>query len=91
LDYNFPSKRNVTAEIGDANFTHLNVSNTAPYDSLVGYWNFDGDLENTELATAYDWSGEGNDGTMVGNAVVNSSGGRYGGMVHCLMGDFGIM
>jgi len=69
---------NVTAEIGDANFTHLNVSNTAPYDSLVGYWNFDGDLENTELATAYDWSGEGNDGTMVGNAVVNSSGGRYG-------------
>lgn len=68
---------NVTAESGASNHTHLNISNTAPYDSLVGYWSADGDLADTALTTAYDWSGEGNDGTMVGNAVA-TSGGRYG-------------
>jgi len=66
---------NVTAE--GNNFTHLNISTTAPYDSLVGYWNFDGDKENTLLTTHYDWSKEGNDGTGAGNAVVNSTGGLY--------------
>jgi len=69
---------NVTSEMGDSNHTHLNVSNSAPWDSLVGYWSFDGDLENTALTTAYDWSGEGNDGEYKGGAVSNSSGGKYG-------------
>jgi len=32
---------NVTAETGVRNFTHLNISTTAPYDDLIGYWNFD--------------------------------------------------
>jgi hypothetical protein len=80
---------NVTAESGDANFTHLNVSDTAPYDSLVGYWSFDGDNVNSKLSTSYDWSGEGNDGTMFGDAVVNSSGGKYGdGLVLDGVGDW---
>ncbi|HUS51817.1 MAG TPA: hypothetical protein VMZ91_16735, partial [Candidatus Paceibacterota bacterium] len=43
----------VIAETGDANFTHLNISDTAPYDSLVGYWNFDGDAEDTLTTTHY--------------------------------------
>jgi hypothetical protein len=64
---------NITAESGDANFTHLNISDVAPYDSLVGYWNFDGDLVNTEGATSYDWNGQMIDATMVSNAVTNSS------------------
>ena len=38
--------KNVTDEKGDANFTHLNISLTAPYDSLVGYCNFDRDNVN---------------------------------------------
>jgi len=33
---------NVTAESGASNHTHLNISNSAPYDSLVGYWSFVG-------------------------------------------------
>jgi len=70
--------QNITAETGKSNHTHLNISNTAPYDSLVGYWSFDGDLENTALTTAYDWSGEGNDGTYVDDVVANSTGGKYG-------------
>jgi len=69
---------NVTAETGLSNHTHLNVSNTAPWDSLVGYWSADGDLADTKLTTAYDWSGEGNDGTMADDAVSTSSAGKYG-------------
>jgi hypothetical protein len=64
---------NVTAESGDTNFTHLNISDSAPYDSLVGYWNFDGDNVDTTGSTAYDWSSSNNDGTMQSDAVVNSS------------------
>jgi len=80
---------NVTSEMGDSNHTHLNVSNSAPWDSLVGYWSFDGDAENTALTTAYDWSGQGNDGTYVDNATINSSGGRYGeGLVLDGAGDY---
>ncbi|MFH0711811.1 MAG: LamG-like jellyroll fold domain-containing protein, partial [archaeon] len=80
---------NVTKETGVSNHTHLNISNTAPYDSLVGYWSFDGDLENTALTTAYDWSGEGNDGTYAGNVVANSTGGKYGeGLVLDGTGDY---
>jgi len=44
---------------------------------LVGYWNADGDLADTKLTTAYDWSGEGNDGDMKGDAV-STAGGVYG-------------
>ena len=82
---------NVTIEANGTvdNYTHLTVSDLSPYDSLVGYWNFDGDNENSKLSTSYDWSNESNDGTMVGDAVVNSSGGRYGeGLVLDGNGDY---
>jgi len=68
---------NVTAETGDANFTHLNISTTAPYDSLVGYWSADGDVNDTKLTTAYDFSKYNNDGTMAGDAI-STAGGKYG-------------
>ena len=63
-------------------FTHLtinNVSTNAPYNSLVGYWNFDGDLENTKLTKSYDWSSNNFKGTGVGDALVNNT--------NCLYGD----
>jgi hypothetical protein len=60
------------------NNTHISISDVAPYDSLVGYWSFDGDKENTEGFTAYDWTNGDNDGTAVGNAVANETGARYG-------------
>jgi len=64
---------NVTAETGDANFTHLEISDNAPYDSLMGYYPFDGDNVNLLLNISYDWTKSGNDGVMAGGAVVNSS------------------
>jgi hypothetical protein len=64
---------NVTAETGASNFTHLNISDTAPYNSLVGYWSFDGDKEQTLLTKAYDFSGGGNDGTYAGQANATAS------------------
>ncbi|MDP3026575.1 MAG: hypothetical protein Q8N63_02615, partial [Nanoarchaeota archaeon] len=81
---------NITAETGNSNFTHLNISHSVPYFisgggvsddilSLVGYWNFDGDKENTKLTTHYDWTSYGNDGTGVGNVVVN--------LTNCIYGD----
>lgn len=70
---------NITAETGESNFTHLDISNTAPYDSLIGYWSFDGDAENTLSFTAYDFTSFDNDGVAYGNAVANST--------NCLYGD----
>jgi len=64
---------NVTAETGASNHTHLNISNIAPYDSLVGYWSADGDLADTKLTTAYDWAGN-NNGAYVGDAVATDAG-----------------
>jgi hypothetical protein len=64
---------NTTAETGNANFTHLNLSNTNPYDRIAGYWNFDGDLENIKLTTHYDFSKNGNDGTGVLDVISNST------------------
>ena len=57
------------------NFTHLEISDVAPYDSLVLYMPFD--VENISTSV-YDWSKEDNDGTIGGNPVWNSSG-KYGG------------
>lgn len=65
---------NVTAE---GNFTHLNISTSAPYNSLIGYWNFDGDKTNTKLTKHYDWTKNNNDGTGVADALVNSAGCVY--------------
>lgn len=67
---------NVTAE---TNFTHLNISTSAPYNSLVAYYPFDGDLEDTELTTHYDWSAYNNNGIGVGDAYVNN--------INCVYGD----
>src|SRR4030042_1744822 len=61
-----------------SNFTHLNISTTAPYNSLVGYWNFDGDKENTLLTKHYDFTKYNNDGTEVGNVYVNNTNCIYG-------------
>ncbi|MCK5450103.1 BspA family leucine-rich repeat surface protein, partial [Candidatus Pacearchaeota archaeon] len=60
---------NVTQE---NNFTHLTVSDVAPYDSLVLYMPFD-----VSGTTQYDYSVNENDGTVT-DAVFNSSG-KYGG------------
>ena|SRR3989344_4760565 len=54
LDTNITQKSN-----GTVAFARLNISSTAPYNSLVGYWSFD--FDNSTIA--YDWSGNGNDGT----------------------------
>lgn len=65
---------NVTSQTGDADFTHLNISTTAPYNSLVGYWSFDGDAEDTLTTTHYDFTKEGNDGTGVAQVNTTSTG-----------------
>ena len=65
---------NITAESGDANFTHLNISTTAPYDDLVGYWSFDGDAEDTFTTTHYDFTESGNDGIGASQANATSTG-----------------
>jgi hypothetical protein len=73
---------NITAE---TNFTHLSIDNTqAPYDALVLYMPFDGDLENTATTTHYDYSSNNNDGTGVGDAFVNETGclGGFGDCAH---------
>lgn len=52
--------KNVTVEV---NFSHLNVSTTAPYDKLYIYYPFDADNLTGTLTTAYDFSPNNNDGT----------------------------
>jgi len=71
---------NITAETGFSHLSINNLSTNAPYDSLVGYWNFDGDVNNATgtLTTAYDFSSYNNDGTGFGNANVSTSCGIYG-------------
>ena len=70
---------NVTAE---TNFTHLNIgSSDYPYDSLIGYWNFDGDEESAVAysnITIYDWSKYNHDGIYYGDSVINNSDCIYG-------------
>ena len=66
---------NVTVE---GNFSHLTTSSVAPYDSLIGYWSFDGNNVNAKLNKTYDFSSKNNDGTEVGDALVNSTCGLYG-------------
>jgi len=53
-DSNITQKSN-----GTVAFARLNISSTAPYDSLVGYWSFDFD----NSTKAFDWSGNNNDGS----------------------------
>ncbi|RLE39832.1 hypothetical protein DRJ16_07780, partial [Candidatus Woesearchaeota archaeon] len=72
----------LSSVVKDGNYYHLGISNIAPYDSLVGYWSFDADLEDTALTTHYDFSDEGNDGTGKGDAVVNESNCVYGDCLH---------
>ena len=67
------SQRNDT--ISENKFIHLNISNSAPYNSLLIYMPFD---TNTSTTTVYDYSENNNDGTIQGNArYINS--GKYGG------------
>ena len=59
---------NITQE---NNFTHLEISDIAPYDSLVLYMPFD---DNQSTTTAYDYTNDDNDGAINGDAIYNSSG-----------------
>ncbi len=52
--------------LDDANYSYDVVG-------LVGYWPFDGDVNDTVGFTAYDWTGNNNDGTAVADAVTNST------------------
>jgi hypothetical protein len=51
----------------ESEFSHLNISDT----SLVAYYSFD--------VNGRDYSNNNNDGTLTGNAFVNTSSGKYGG------------
>jgi len=66
---------NITVE---GNFSHLEISDIAPYDNLIAYYPFDGDIENTLTTTSYDWTKNNNDGTLVNDAVINETGCLYG-------------
>jgi len=57
-DTNITQKSN-----GTVAFARLNISNVAPYDSLVGYWSFDFD----NSTRAFDLTANNNDGTYNGN------------------------
>lgn len=63
---------NITQE---NNFSHLTISEQAPYNSLVLYMPFDVENKSTSV---YDWSKYNNDGTISGNPVWNLTG-KYGG------------
>jgi hypothetical protein len=52
------------------NFTHIQISNSAPYNSLNGYWNF---FDNGINRTAYDLSGNNRNGTYTNGAFINTS------------------
>jgi hypothetical protein len=75
---------NVTSE---GNFTHLNISTTAPYNKLTLYYPFDGDTENevdynwngsSNSHVVYDFSGNNRDGITQTRAYINSTGCIYG-------------
>ena len=66
---------NVTQETG---FAHLNLSNDNFYNTTLAYWSFDGDKENTKLATHFDYSKNNKDGTGVADALVNDTDCMYG-------------
>jgi len=53
-DTNITQKSN-----GIVAFARLNISDTAPYNSLVGYWSFDFD----NSTKAFDWTGNNDGGT----------------------------
>lgn len=59
---------NITIE---SNFSHLGLSPGFPYDSLIAYWNFDGDEFETYGFTAHDYTGN-NDGIGNGTSAVVS-------------------
>jgi len=63
------------------NITHIAINVTSqPYDSLVGYWNFDAD----SVTTSYDFTSNNNDGTYNGNAHSSSVNCTYD---DCLQSD----
>lgn len=68
---------NITQE---NNFSHLEISDNAPYDSLVLYMPFDVNSSNYNNIT-YDYSKEDNDGTMTNDAKFTASG-KYGGGIY---------
>lgn len=63
--------------VEEGNFSHLNISDNAPYSGLVAYWSFDGDKVNTALTNHFDLTEYDNDGYGTGTALVNSTSGLY--------------
>ena len=63
--------------VGDTSWSTWGIG-----DNLVGYWSFDGDAVNTKLTQHYDFTSNDNDGTGFGDAVVNSSGCKFGDCAH---------
>jgi|GEM_PF-2042048 len=70
----------VVAETGEMNFTHLNISATAPYNNLVLYYPFDGDKINSPDSNivVYDWSNNNTNAIAYGNTTVITNGCVYG-------------
>ncbi|MFP4457153.1 MAG: LamG-like jellyroll fold domain-containing protein [Clostridia bacterium] len=57
-----------------ANYSHLATND----NNLLLYYSFDGEKENTKTASVYDLTSQGYDGSKVGDAVSNSTCGKYG-------------
>src|SRR3989344_3549450 len=62
-----------TNTLTEGNCTHVSISNTVPFNSLVSYWNFECDAQNSTGFTAYDFSTNSYDGIGVNDSVVNST------------------
>jgi len=72
----------------EANFTHLNLSETHPFDEdLIVYYPFDGDVSNETGIEIHDWSNSSYDETLVNDAQINDSGNCYLGKCLSLDGD----
>ncbi|MBT3985778.1 hypothetical protein HOE91_05770, partial [archaeon] len=60
----FVSSGNINVNVTlENNFSHLEISDVAPYDSLVGYWPFDVDVDSKwvsgVIGNAYEFDGDG--------------------------------
>lgn len=75
-----PGTESIQEEVRvEGNYSHLSIdTSSSPYNSLIAYWNFDGELENTEDFTTYDWTDNDLDGDGIGNAVANETSCVYG-------------
>ena len=68
--------------VAESNFTHLNISDVSPYESLILYYPFDGDQKDAsnQNVKIHDWSNNNSDGTGVWTMTINNS-------INCIYGD----